>query len=974
MHPSPRTKSIRTKALLLGATMLATGLAGAALAAEAPAPGTVDEVIVTGYRKSLADATNAKKDSTTFTDSVFAEDIGKFPDLNLAESLNRIPGIQLTREIDGEGLNIAIRGLGTNFTKITLNGSQISVASSGRTDSQNQNREVDLDMFPSELFTRLDVSKTPAAHMIEGGVAGVVDMHSARPFDNPGQHLTYGIAEGYSDKAKQWSPHGSLIASGTWDTSLGQVGVLAGVASIRNHIRVDGFETIGWTNANLICTGCNTNGGNGFNFAATVPVNAGNGLTPGATVDTTLLTALNPGTSLVKLSDGLLPRLGRQSLVEGARGRDSGLIALEWRPNDDLKFYFDILGGQADRNFNRVDMNWSVRNSNFMVPLGVTVDANNVVTKGTFANSQFFLEARPYHEKLTFYNLNPGMSWKVNDWIRVDGQFNLSKSRFFREAPSALLNTPLNTGLTVAYDNTGGNIPSIKSNANLNDPNLGWIWNRVNIQNERRVTETKGTHWDATFGDDKINVRAGVAYDDVRRSIIALDNSPAFQQSVCGGGGVFNPSPNPQPPCNGAAGSAIPTSAIASFLTPGPAGFVALDYAKYKAATNFAAFNAAAPFSASAATNASSGIIQEKTTGAYVEINAVGPVLERDLHVNGGVRYVSTEQTITGPLSIANAANNTVPKPSPLLPNTVTFQSLGQTYDAYLPSFNAVWDVASNIKLRIAASRTLTRPDPSAMLPGTTFADPAAQNANQGNPGLSPFLSTNVDVGGEYYTGGAGYVGIAAFDKSVTGFTVQGVNTQPFSSLGIPFDSLTDAQKQSINNRGGPAAATVTVTQQVNSNQVLDIKGVEITWVQPLDFLLPGSGFTANYTHVRQHATGTGAPAVAVGVSPFTYNVTGYYEGHGASIHLSYVYNDAQVSSQPNQNSVPVAALKTDARGQWDLSASYTLAWLPSSPMVTLDIVNLTAEPQRQTFQYPNAAFTYYDPGTSYTLGIRGRF
>jgi TonB-dependent receptor len=174
--------------LLFCATFLSGGAATAAYAQAAP--GAVEEVVVTGYRQSIQEATNAKRDAATFQDSVFAEDIGKFPDLNLAESLNRIPGVQLTREITGEGLNIAIRGLGTNFTKILMNGNQIAVASSGRTDSQNQNREVDLDMFPTELFTRLDVNKTPQASMLEGGVAGTVNMHSARPFDNPGRSLT----------------------------------------------------------------------------------------------------------------------------------------------------------------------------------------------------------------------------------------------------------------------------------------------------------------------------------------------------------------------------------------------------------------------------------------------------------------------------------------------------------------------------------------------------------------------------------------------------------------------------------------------------------------------------------------------------------------------------------------------------------------------------------------------------------------
>ena len=121
--------------------------------------------------------------STTW---VFAEDIGKFPDANVAEALNRIPGINITREADNEGLQVAIRGLGANFTKILLNGAPISVASSGATDQNTNNREVDLNMFPTELFTQLTVEKTPTADMIEGGLAGDVGMRTLRPFDHPG--------------------------------------------------------------------------------------------------------------------------------------------------------------------------------------------------------------------------------------------------------------------------------------------------------------------------------------------------------------------------------------------------------------------------------------------------------------------------------------------------------------------------------------------------------------------------------------------------------------------------------------------------------------------------------------------------------------------------------------------------------------------------------------------------------------------
>lgn len=984
MSTSYRTRACR-RALLLGATILAAAPV-AALAQTAPAPQNeateIDEIVVTGFRSSLQQSTTAKRDATGFTDSIFAEDIGKFPDLNLAESLNRIPGVQLTREINGEGLNISVRGLGTNFTKVLLNSAQIAVASSGRTDSQNQNREVDLDLFPTELFTRLDVNKTPMASTVEGGVAGVVNMRSARPFDSEGFNLTYSLQGAYGTQVEEISPRVAGIISNTWDfDNGGGFGVLFGVASVRNKSRTEGFETIGWTNANLTDAQCGSPsvpgppagnpcnqpfGGNGFNVAGTVPVNAGNGLVTGTVVDAAFLTARNPGITMTQLGNALLPRLGRDSLSEGNRDRDSALLSLEFRPSEDLQFYADFLYGTADREFQRIDMNWVVRNSNAMVPIGVTVGPNNVATSGTFANAQFFLEARPYHEELDFYNINPGVMWRVNDWLRVDGQFNLSNSEFKRQAPTILFNTPLNTGLTVTYDNTGGDVPAITSNRDLNDPNLGWVWagGRVNIQNELRETETKGTRWDVTVGrDEGINFRFGAAYDDVSRTIDARDNSQRWQNFVCGGGGAgsgpTDTLPTTNPACDGRAGSAITQANLASYIRQGELGFITLDFDRLFNDTNYAAYSDAAPSVSSAATGASSGTIGEETIGAYVEVNGVAQLLDRDLRFNAGVRYATTDQEITGPQTINGVT---------------TSLTLGQTYDEYLPAFNAVWEVLPDVTLRFAGSRTLTRPNPSAMLPGTTFSDPSAQQANQGNPTLAPYLSNNFDFGGEWYTGGEGYFGVALFTKSITGFTVQGTNTIPFNQLGVAFDSLTALQQQAINNRGGPDAATVTVTQQVNANGVLDIEGMELTWVQPLDFLLDGLGFTANYTKINQSGSGTGAPAVAVGISPVTYNLTGYYEKGPVSFRISYNFNDAQISSGPNQNSVPVAQLRTDERSQVDLQASYTLDWLPSSPRITLDIQNLTDEPQRQTFEYDNAAFTYYEPGTNILLGIRGRF
>ncbi len=364
-----------------------------------------------------------------------------------------------------------------------------------------------------------------------------------------------------------------------------------------------------------------------------------------------------------------------------------------------------------------------------------------------------------------------------------------------------------------------------------------------------------------------------------------------------------------------------------------------------------------------AATGARSGIIEEGTTGLFIEGNAATEFLGHDFRINAGVRYITTDQTISSPTQ------------NPPAPPNIANISLDSDYDAFLPAFNMVVGVTDNIQLRMSASRTLTRPDPSQMLPGTVFTDPTAQGATQGNPNLTPFLSNNFDIGGEWYTGAEGYIGLALFRKEITGFTRQGVNTIPFNQLGIPFSSLTPTQQVSINNRGGPDVATVTVTQQVNIDSVLTIDGLEVNWVQPLTFVLDGLGFMANYTKINHSSKD--ASVVPLGVAPQSYNVTGYYENYGFSMRVSYNWSDAQTISGPNQNSVPVAALKADARGQWDLSASYELGeiWdVDWAPQIVFDVTNFTNEPQRQTFQYDNAAFTYYEQGTFYQLGIRGRF
>jgi TonB-dependent receptor len=207
------------------------------------------------------------------------------------------------------------------------------------------------------------------------------------------------------------------------------------------------------------------------------------------------------------------------------------------------------------------------------------------------------------------------------------------------------------------------------------------------------------------------------------------------------------------------------------------------------------------------------------------------------------------------------------------------------------------------------------------------------------------------------------------FRKAVDGFTLNQQSTVPFTSLGINFTDLTTTQQAAINQRGGPATAVVTITKPINAQDLI-LRGVELTWQQPLDFLLKGLGFSANGTHITQRSdSGLFAP----GVSPYSYNIQAYYENYGVSLSLDYVWTDKTVALNPPQNNLPVGLI-ADKRGQLDLSLGYQLPFFGDAVRLTLDAENLTNQPLRTIFGYENAPYSVYYPGREVLLGFRAKF
>ena len=916
-----------------------------------PAEEDPTQVVVTGFRHSLENAAAEKHTAVNFTDAVYAEDFGKFPDLNLAESLQRIPGVQLTRDqITGEGIQVAIRALDPSFTTVLINGEHIEVASDGGLDGGAANRQTDLDLFPSELFNRIVVSKTPRADQIEGGIAGTVDLSVTHPFDLPGRHVTASADDGYGQSSRQGSPRAALIASDTWD----HWGLLFGIAGERKRFETDGFESLGWTNANLNCPDCDNSAGNNFFFASTVPANAGNGLTPGAPVD---YAGLNPGISLNQLTNALLPRLGRNVLVDGERTRVTAVTSLQYRPSDALRLALDLMWGHSWRQYNRDDIDWYIRNSGptttgGMVPVGVTVDANDVVTSGTFANSAFFDESTLRVETLDYKSAQSSLTWQANDHLLIDADAGLTRSTFRRDSTSFLFDTPFNSGISVHYVNNGSGAPAIQTNADLNAPTLGWTFDRVNIQDMRRVTDTWGAHINATWRvTATFKVKAGLAWDRATRTIFAWDNSAAYQSAFA---------------------RLIAPSQIASYLQSndnshylalvdtgagGVRNFVTANIPALMAATHYSYYEATAPVSTTSTVQGTpAGAINETYNGAYVQFDDEINLLGRPLLVDGGVRLLQTQQIISGPVVTGGQLS---------YPQSI------RNYGDVLPALNAVWRLTPALDLRAAASRTLSRPNPTALLPGISFTDPSAQIATRGNSDLKAYFSDNFDIGADLKTGRTGYLSLALFQKKIRGFTFASQVNKTFSQLGIAYGQLTLPQQQAITANGGPNVARVIVNVPMNADSLLTLRGLELTWVQPLDLVRPGLGVTANFT--RLQPTYSGTTNLATGITPYSYNLTTYYERGLVTTHISYVYQAARQTLNAPQNGLPVG-LYALARGQLDLSAGLRVRWFDHPGKITLDATNLTNASYRISFGYRNAPYSVYNPGFQVLVGWQGRF
>jgi len=911
----------------------------------------LEEVVVTGYRESLEAALDAKRDSVAFMDSITAEDVGKLPDNNLAEALQRVPGVQISRT-NGEGQQISIRGMGPSFARVLLDGMPISVASEGSVDQQARNREFDFDLLPSEIFSMLQVSKTPRASLVEGGLSGTLDLRTPRPFDYHEFTASYQVQGAYQEASDEIDPRGSFLISQNWGDKFG---ILLSVSASQRTFRTDGWTSQGWTSGRIPGNPPLPGYSGGFDW--NLPSVFASPANQAASF------VNESGLTNAQLANAQVPRLGRPEVQVGDRDRIGGTFAMQYAPTDTLQFNLDVLYAKLEANFDRYTNNLLVRNTGtgtnnptgfgYITPSNFQIDANNTLTRGTLLNAKFWSENREFEQESDFTHVGLGGTWQATDNIAVDLKASKAKSDFrWRMNSYIFLSQPGSVDIQV-----NGGIPIITPQLNLADVN-NWRLDTIRVQPRTRDEDNENLALDVTFGDDQRNIKVGALLNTYERERLAYSSSVAVTQGASLNRFGYNGPANLNQFNIAPYSEVVPVNYGEDLGSVGYNRWIVTDLDAMSRLMNPAALDAAANLDFQ-----NSGSFEEDNQSAYVEANAAFDIWNRTLRVNAGLRYTKTEHEMKGFIRIPStppAAGNLFG----LRAEQFGRNTIEGEYSETLPSLNLALDITPDLIGRFSVSQAMTRPNPSDLQPFTSISTSGV--VSQGNPNLDPYLADQLDGGLEWYFSEGSVLGGTLFYKEITGFVVRQNVPQPFRNAGIALDTITDPTILALLPNG--LDTILLFNTPVNIEATTYLKGLELLYQQRLDFLLDGLGASLNFTRLD-----SGSQTI-LGLAETNYNAITYYETDRFAVRLSYNYRDDYVECEVNCGSTSLETGYRRAAGYLDLSSSVNFDAFGQELTLSLEALNLTDEEEYAFYGYENRVNTLNKPGRQFILGIRGQF
>ena len=847
----------------------ATAANAAPSVASAPDDNSVQEVVVTGFRQSLNAALNQKRQSVAAVDAIVAEDIGKFPDQNLAESLQRIPGVAIQRD-GGEGRAITVRGLSGQFTAVRINGMQaLTTTSDGA--SADRDRAFDFNVFASELFSSLVVHKTAEPSLDEGSLGAVVDLNTGNPLAGKTGFTGAVSAQGqYNDLGKNWGPKVSGLVS--WKSPSGTVGVSLSAAYSKLTQLEMGNNSVRWAQARFDSVG---------GTPCWTTANVGGSYKPSAACDA-VATAFHPR----------IPRYGQ---ISHDRRRLGLTGSFQWSPTDHTKLSID--GLYSDYKETREEKWGEVlfrSNERSIDVVDYKIDDNKNLISATINDA--WVRVEHYQRKLDteFYQFSANLRQDIGDRFHLDLLAGISKSD---------ANIPQETTLILDdrdakgyhYDYSDMKRPVLTFGTSVTDPanfQLAEIRDRPSDNVNKFRTGSLKAAWDVAEG---FKIQAGGVYrrydwslyEAARDTVVCPTKTTAAPDVVLG-----TITCTPSSVSGAAAVYGFPVNAnLTDLFTLKNAGQPSGTTTQWVVADLKNAADFTHLYDRTAVPNQTNiRSVQEKDKGGYLQFDAKGNILGLDYSFSGGVRYVQTLQSSTGY-------------------NSGVLVTVDRHYSDWLPSFNLAFYPTRDIILRGAIGKVMTRPSLGNLTPGGSV-DGFNYKVSFGNPQLDPFRATAFDVGAEWYFARESAVTVSLFKKNIESFPLSVTRTGTFASTGLP-TSVILASSPAASNPEGQLWTISSIGNATGGS----LKGVELGIQGPFRFLpgfLSHFGGIANATFisstVQYHVTGPattpggGNPgsdlnATLYGLAKRAYNATLYYDDGRFSARASVAYRSGFIDN-----------------------------------------------------------------------------
>ena len=939
-------------ALLLCTTAGAPAWAQNATTAAAPAaaaqPSTDDaaDVVVTGVRQSLRTSTAIKRNAAEVVDSISSEDIGKLPDLNVAETLTRVPGVQAYR-FGGEAASPV--GAGSGLTIRGLTG-QTASRVDGRAYFTAGQREFNVEGASPGMVAGVDVYKNPSADHIEGAIGGLVNIRTRQPLDFKGTTFSVGLGGHYNDFGKKLTPDVFALGATRWKAGDGEIGFLIAGNYSKSFNRGDNNPANGGSSFRRVvaANSAEYTGNSSFNqaFAGRSDVSV---LVPVS--DPTTLTAAQRANVISAVTE--TNAVNEEDYMRTRKGLST---AFQWRPSDRLEFYVngtynDYLYHQRYRFLSPIDSLYvqnlttapfnldeatANRNSN-----GGSNDvlASARLATGTFLNSTMASTGGEEHRRYQTGIVATGVKWKPTDHLDVNFDFSYIKARQYQD--NRAVSMASKTGLTwsIARDLTSDPHTVQITGPDLSSP-ASWVWNQYN-NGTNQIWHDNGVaaaldlkyRFDAGFLKDiKFGARYGTQRDHY--------NNYSYGKSLTTDGQPLKPDQS----------NAIAVAPLQALTETAPTNFQ-LGQAGYSGGylvyspdrltgdqvrDSFTQVvipaNDALPEQLLARR-----YFSEKTYAGYVVADF--GLFDDFITGNAGVRVVKTDTFVR---AMVTDTTGTTPVVRP--------NGRNSSYTDVLPTLNLKASLTDNTFLRFGFGKGITRPDLGSLNP-TIVVNTATGFGNVGNPDLKPQRADSYDLSLEHYFSSVNYAAVNIFYKRIDGFfsgisTCQSVSTaQPYNNAASP---------------NGCSNGQYSVTQTVNAARG-SARGVEATLQTFLDYpFMPdflhkfGASGSFTYADTRNPLTLNGIRVVTPQplTSKYSYSASGFFDNGTISARLVYTWRSPSILFGVSAN--PMDGRYIKAYGLLDASVTVKLPYNLSLAVTAANITNnagdrYVGEPALQT-------------------------